>query len=141
MTGETRDTARPVSAAERFASLDRLRGVAILGILVMNIYAFAMPFAAYVNPLRMGGTELHNLGTWFLTHILFDQKFLSIFAMLFGAGIVLMSERAEARGTKPAVFYYRRQRRGITRRGRGPRRRAAAVARTVATTANVPVPD
>ena len=101
--------AGPVTASERIASLDMLRGVAILGILVMNIYAFAMPFSAYMNPLRMGGTETYNLGTWFFTHILFDQKFISIFAMLFGAGLVLMTERAEARGVKPARFYFRRQ--------------------------------
>lgn len=109
MTHEEHVSAGPVTAGERFASLDRLRGVAILGILVMNIYAFAMPFAAYVNPLRMGGTEAYNMATWFVTHVLFDQKFMSIFAMLFGAGIVLMSERAEKRGVKPARFYYRRQ--------------------------------
>ncbi len=101
--------AGPVSASERFESLDMLRGVAILGILVMNIYAFAMPFVAYMNPFIMGGTEAHNLGTWFFTHLLFDQKFISIFAMLFGAGLVLMTERAESRGSKPARFYFRRQ--------------------------------
>ena len=101
--------AGPVTGADRFVSIDMLRGVAILGILVMNIYAFAMPFVAYMNPLAMGGTEPHNLGTWFFTHFFFDQKFLSIFAMLFGAGLVLMTERAEARGAKPARSYYRRQ--------------------------------
>jgi uncharacterized protein len=99
----------PVTASERFVSLDMLRGVAVLGILVMNIYAFAMPFSAYMNPLLLGGTEPHNLGTWFFTHIFFDQKFLSIFAMMFGAGIVLMSGRAEAKGAKPAPILYRRQ--------------------------------
>ena len=101
--------AGPVTSVERFVSIDMLRGVAILGILVMNIYAFAMPFAAYMNPLVMGGTEPHNLGTWFFTHFFFDQKFLSIFAMLFGAGLVLMTGRAEKRGAKPARIYYRRQ--------------------------------
>ena len=101
--------ARPVLLGERLVSLDVLRGVAILGILVMNIYAFAMPFVAYSNPLLMGGEELHNIGTWYFTHIFADQKFLSIFAMLFGAGLVLMAGRAEARGAKPARSYYRRQ--------------------------------
>ncbi len=101
--------ARPVLLGERFVSLDVLRGVAVLGILVMNIYAFAMPFAAYPNPLLWGGQEPINIGTWYFTHILFDQKFLSIFAMLFGAGLVLMTGRAEARGAKPARIYYRRQ--------------------------------
>ena len=99
----------PVTAGERFGSLDTLRGVAILGILVMNIYGFAMPFAAYVNPLRMGGLEPWNMGTWLFTHIFFDQKFVSIFAMMFGAGLVLMTERATARGARPAGAWYRRQ--------------------------------
>jgi len=98
----------PVSGAERFFSLDALRGVAVLGILVMNIYAFAMPFNAYTNPLAMGGTDPLNLGTWFFTHILFDQKFMSIFSMMFGAGIVLMSERAKAKGAKFGRIFYRR---------------------------------
>ena len=101
--------AGPIASTERFVSIDMLRGVAILGILVMNIYAFAMPFAAYGNPLVMGGTEPQNIGTWFFTHFFFDQKFLSIFAMLFGAGLVLMAGRAERRGAKPARMYYRRQ--------------------------------
>lgn len=101
--------AEPVTAAERIGSLDMLRGVAILGILVMNIYAFAMPFPAYSNPLLMGGTETINIGTWFFTHILFDQKFLAIFAMLFGAGIVLTAARATAKGAKCTASFYRRQ--------------------------------
>ncbi len=109
MTDEARPSAGPVTAGERIGSLDTLRGVAILGILVMNIYAFAMPFIGYVDPLRIGGTEAINVGTWIFTHILFDQKFISIFAMLFGAGLVLMTERAEARGASPRRFYFRRQ--------------------------------
>ena len=104
----TPDAPAPVSAGERIDALDTLRGVAVLGILVMNIYAFAMPFAAYTNPLVMGGQEWYNLGTWFVTHILFDQKFMSLFSMLFGGGLVLMWERSEARGTPLAGVYYRR---------------------------------
>jgi len=101
--------AAPVSAAERITAIDTLRGVAVLGILVMNIYAFAMPFAAYMNPLPMGGLEWYNLGTWFFTHIFFDQKFLTIFALLFGAGLVIMWDRAQERGAKPGPIWYRRQ--------------------------------
>ena len=98
----------PITVTERFAALDTLRGVAVLGILIMNIYAFAMPFAAYMNPLQMGGLEWYNLGTWFATHIVADQKFMSIFSMMFGAGLVLMWQRAEARGAKFGRIYYRR---------------------------------
>lgn len=98
----------PVAQSERYTSLDTVRGVAVLGILIMNIYGFAMPFPAYMNPLIMGGTEWYNMGTWFVTHILADQKFMSIFSMLFGAGIVLMWERAQARNAKFGRIYYRR---------------------------------
>ena len=102
-------SAGPVTSEERLVSVDTLRGVAVLGILVMNIYGFAMPFAAYSNPLLMGGTDTLNMGTWFFTHVLFDQKFMSIFSMLFGGGLIMMSERAEAKGVKYGRFYFRRQ--------------------------------
>lgn len=100
--------AEPISAAERFHSMDMLRGVAILGILVMNIYAFAMPFAAYNNPLLMGGDDAVNLGVWFFTHLFFDQKFMAIFSMLYGAGVIMFWERAQARGLTGTGLFYRR---------------------------------
>jgi uncharacterized protein len=100
--------AQPVASTERIGAVDKLRGIAVAGILVMNIYGFAMPFTAYSNPLAYGGTEWYNLGTWYFTHIFFDQKFLPIFSMLFGAGLVMMADRAEARGTKYAGIWYRR---------------------------------
>jgi uncharacterized protein len=98
----------PVAGTERIVSIDMLRGIAVAGILVMNIYGFAMPFTAYSNPLAYGGTEWYNLGTWYFTHIFFDQKFLPIFSMLFGAGLVMMAGRAEARGVKYGGTWYRR---------------------------------
>ncbi len=102
-------SAAPVDGRARIGAIDALRGFAVLGILVMNVYAFAMPFAAYANPLIAGGTEAHNLAVWFVTHIFFDQKFMTIFSMLFGAGIVLMTSKAEAQGAAPAGYFYRRQ--------------------------------
>jgi uncharacterized protein len=102
------EVAGPVSAGERITSIDTLRGVAVLGILVMNIYGFAMSFAAYSNPLVDGGTEWYNLGTWFITHLFFDQKFMTIFSILFGAGLVMMMTRAEARGALYGGNWYRR---------------------------------
>lgn len=98
----------PISATERYAPMDILRGVAIFGILVMNIYGFAMPFAAYSNPLVLGGTDPLNMGIWFFTHIFFDQKFLAIFSMLYGAGIAMLTERALQRGVKATGIFYRR---------------------------------
>ena len=98
----------PAPATRRIMSLDALRGGGVLGILVMNVYAFSMPFAAYGNPLVMGGTDVLNLGTWFVTHVFFDLKFMTIFAMMFGAGTIMMMQRAEARGVRFGPIYYRR---------------------------------
>jgi uncharacterized protein len=88
----------PVTDAERIDSLDVLRGVAVLGILAMNIGSFAMPSAAYQNPTVWGSLNGLNGVVWTATHLLVDLKFMAIFSMLFGAGLVLMSERRESRG-------------------------------------------
>ncbi len=97
----------PVASGERYEAVDVLRGFAVLGILVMNIYAFAMPFVAFNNPLLYGGSGIHY-GTWVFTHLFFDQKFMTIFAMLFGAGLILMHDRAVARGRTVVWVYLRR---------------------------------
>lgn len=39
---------------ERNVTLDFVRGVAILGILLLNISAFGLPKAAYLNPAWYG---------------------------------------------------------------------------------------
>lgn len=98
----------PVKAFERVASVDVLRGAAVLGILVMNIQAFGDVWPSYTNPLVSGGTGPLEMGTWWVAHLLFELKFMTIFSMLFGAGLALMAERAEAKGSRFAGFYYRR---------------------------------
>ena len=98
----------PVGEGERLFALDVLRGVAVLGILVLNIQAFSMIGAAYMNPNAYGSLEGANGWVWRLSHVLGDQKFWTIFSMLFGAGIVLMTSRAEAKGRGAAGLHYRR---------------------------------
>jgi uncharacterized protein len=100
--------AAPVAPAQRIEAVDILRGFALMGILSMNIYAFALPFPAYSNPLKDGGSGPLDMGTWWFTHLFSEMKFMSIFSMLFGAGLALMLERAEARGGKFGKIYYRR---------------------------------
>ncbi len=93
---------------ERINSLDALRGFALLGILAMNIQYFSMPMAAYLNPTAYGDLTGANLATWAVLHLLTDQKMMAIFSMLFGAGIVLFTERATASGRSAKSFHYRR---------------------------------
>lgn len=100
----------PVTSEERISSVDALRGVAVLGILLMNIQNFGLPFAAYMNPTAHGGDGGLNLAYWFANLIFFEGKMRTIFSMLFGAGVVLMTVRAEERGGGISVadIYYRR---------------------------------
>ncbi|MGH9794205.1 MAG: DUF418 domain-containing protein [Candidatus Acidiferrales bacterium] len=98
----------PVTQAERIDSLDVLRGFALLGILVMNIMSFSMPFSAYFNPTAFGDLSGANYWVWFFSHLLFDLKFMTIFSMLFGAGIIIFTTRAAERGRSPAALHYRR---------------------------------
>jgi uncharacterized protein len=101
-------TVRPVAENERIVAIDVLRGVALLGILPMNIQSFAMLDAAYQNPTAYGDLHGGNFLVWLFSHVLADLKFVTIFSMLFGAGILLMSRRAEAAGRRPGPIHYRR---------------------------------
>jgi uncharacterized protein len=100
--------AQPVSGSERYFAVDVLRGFALLGILAMNIVSFGWPWPAYTNPMRGGGFQGLDRGVWFFNHLVFEEKMMTIFSMLFGAGLVLMDQRAEARGAHIRRVYYRR---------------------------------
>lgn len=98
----------PVTPTQRIKSLDVLRGFAVLGILIMNIQSFSMIGAAYLNPTAYGDLTGVNWWVWLLSHIFTDQKFMTIFSILFGAGILLFTERIEASQRSPRSLHYRR---------------------------------
>ena len=93
---------------DRILSLDILRGIAVLGILIMNIQSFSMISATYINPTAYGSLDGANRWVWIVSHVLADQKFMSIFSMLFGVGVLLFCNGVENKGYRPAKFYYRR---------------------------------
>ena len=103
-----KESVQPVSSTDRIQSLDILRGLAILGILIMNIQSFAMPGAAYMNPMAFGDMSGLNGWVWKISHIFADQKFMTIFSILYGAGIVLVTQKAENKFGKSAGLHYRR---------------------------------
>ncbi|MBS1827369.1 MAG: DUF418 domain-containing protein [Acidobacteria bacterium] len=100
----------PVRPTERIESIDVLRGFSLLGILLLNIVSFALPSAAYMNPSAYGGATGANLTYWLIHMAFFDGKMRAIFSMLFGAGALILTSRAEARGAgiETADIYYRR---------------------------------
>ncbi|HEY7313222.1 MAG TPA: DUF418 domain-containing protein [Gemmataceae bacterium] len=98
----------PVGSGERIASIDVLRGVALLGILTINIWGFALPSVVFLDPRAAGGWDAPNRTVWTVCHLLFEQKMMSLFSMLFGAGLIVMMSRSDARGSSLTGIYYRR---------------------------------
>jgi uncharacterized protein len=104
-SSERTPEAAPVSPRARITNLDTVRGVAVLGILTMNVVSFGLVATAPYFNLSAGGSETWL--DWLIGgggEILADQKFMGLFSMLFGAGIVLFADRAEAKGRRPALF-------------------------------------
>src|SRR5215467_1033835 len=104
------ESAAPVTAAERIASIDVLRGTALLGIALMNIVFSGLPMAADFNPKVAGGATGPNLAAFFLQYILFDGKFRGIFSLMFGASSYYLVSRGVGRGAgvQTVEAYYRR---------------------------------
>ncbi|MFW2851259.1 DUF418 domain-containing protein [Sphingomonas sp. TX0543] len=95
-------------ATDRIATLDAVRGVAVMGILLLNIVSFALPAYAYVDPTFAGGAAGANWWTWAIVFVLADGKMRALFTMLFGASTVLVAERALAGGENAARVHYAR---------------------------------
>ena len=103
--GTTIDT--PASST-RLATLDFIRGVAVLGILATNILQLAnLPGAHRWLPL-IGEPALADKILWALNYLFVDGKLRGLFAMLFGAGLVLFMDRAKGKGVNPYWLQFRR---------------------------------
>lgn len=79
-------------------ALDALRGAAVAGIAAMNVIAFSMPAAAYVNPRAYGGTGPLETALWALVFVVVEDKFRALFAMLFGAGVAILLGKGRTGG-------------------------------------------
>jgi uncharacterized protein len=90
------------SAGERLTVIDGLRGIAVLGILLMNVTGFAMPSGAYFNPLAWGPARPADIAAWAAAFILVDGKMRALFSILFGASLAIVAGRAAAAGESPA---------------------------------------
>lgn len=92
----------------RIATIDTVRGVAVMGILFLNILSFALPEAAYVSPRAYGLDGPADRFAYYAVLILFDGKMRGLFSFLFGASLLLVVDRAEASGRDPAAVHYAR---------------------------------
>lgn len=97
----------PVASAERIASLDVLRGLALLGILIANMMYFAQPMeqSGMRNGLWFGWFD--RFADW-LSLLFVEGKFYPLFSILFGYGFSMQMERAKSRALDPDQVYRRR---------------------------------
>ncbi len=84
----------PVSDGTRIKALDALRGLAVIGIVPMNVIAFSMPPAAYFNPRSFGGDGPLETALWAVSFLVIEDKFRALFAMMFGAGVAMLLDKA-----------------------------------------------
>ena len=107
-TNQDSQAPAPTDPADRIVALDALRGFALLGILVINISLFGMPVIASVHPPSFGDFTGLDYLAWVVSHVFFEQKFMTLFTFLFGAGMVLFLESKERKGQPGRRLYFRR---------------------------------
>jgi uncharacterized protein len=99
---------RPVTRGERIDLLDVLRGFALGGIVLVNYQVFSgLLFMSPAELARLGITTADRTAQ-FLIHLLFEQKFYSLFSLLFGIGFSILMGRAAERGSAFAPLFHRR---------------------------------
>jgi uncharacterized protein len=102
---------QPVVASgdDRIGMLDTMRGIAVLGILMMNITGFGLPYA-YDDPTVWGGNSAVDLAVWRVMALFFEGTMRGLFTLLFGASALLFLQRHGARAgdPRPTDLYFRR---------------------------------
>lgn len=94
----------PAREEHRLPMIDITRGFAVMGILLMNIIAFSMPQAAYINPDAWGGTSVADRLAWLVSFLLVDGKMRGLFSLLYGASMILLMDRAEMAGKNGRTY-------------------------------------
>lgn len=92
----------------RIAALDVARGFALLGIFLVNIDFFALPFGVVGDPGRPAPDSPLEFLLFWLVRIFCEQRFYPLFSLLFGMGVILQRSSLLARGADFAPIYLRR---------------------------------
>lgn len=97
----------PLASAQRIDNLDVLRGIALLGIVLMNVEFFSAPLMDISEGISPGDRGLDRLADAFV-YVFVRGKFWTLFSLLFGMGFAVMLGRAQAAGRSFAPVYLRR---------------------------------
>jgi len=99
--------ARPIKPVERIIDLDILRGIALFGILAVNLYLFSNPIAIVAAESNLW-TEWYNQAFLFFSRVFFEGKFITLFSFLFGLGFYIFTERLKEKGLHERRVFFRR---------------------------------
>ncbi|MEO7191831.1 MAG: DUF418 domain-containing protein [Vicinamibacterales bacterium] len=103
-----RPPARPIADAERCTSLDVIRGLALIGVLLVNIHSdFQIPLAADLLGVRTSDLWVDHAVDLAIVGLLQFKAF-TLFSLLFGAGLAVFGQRAAAQGVNPTRLLTRR---------------------------------
>jgi len=94
--------------SQRIATLDILRGVALMGILIMNMPGFSTSFFAEADGSHLWPSALDQ-NAEMLREALFSGKFNSLFSLLFGIGFTIQFTRMAERDPGHATALYLRR--------------------------------
>lgn len=97
--------------SHRIDTLDSLRGLSVLGILLLNISSFGLPSGSAEDPALLQNNELNFYFWYIFGHGVFEGSFRAIFSMLFGASTLIFIGRLEQNmgGQLPSEYFLRRQ--------------------------------
>src|SRR5947207_1614341 len=100
----------PVQKKERILLLDGIRGIALLGILLMNSMAQSQAHFYYDRMDLSQSLTGANFYAWVAETLFFEGTMRGLFSILFGAGTILLLSRLvkNMKGLEPADIFYRR---------------------------------
>ncbi len=96
-------TLQPVALQERIRTIDIIRGLALFGILTINFTVDD----GQVSP-EEGWTSFGNQLVWWSVRLFMDDRFQTIFCLLFGLGFAIQLQRAADRNAPFAFLFIRR---------------------------------
>ncbi len=99
-------TLKPTTGSERLEVLDALRGFALFGILLANLYSF-IGYNTY-TPEEIVALPVSDKAVLFFIDWFVEGKFYGTFSILFGVSFVLQAERFQKSHSNFTVFWFRR---------------------------------
>ncbi|MGI8314473.1 DUF418 domain-containing protein [Halobacillus mangrovi] len=100
-----KSSASPLRESERLSWVDAARGLAILGIFMVNVPAFNAPYFLYGGAAEYWPSPLsHTVQA--IVDIFFQASFYTLFSFMFGFGMQMMKERLDEKNInyRPVIF-------------------------------------